>query len=71
MKKITLLLWLGVLVLTGCNKTPEPPTPFPEVDDANCDPGVIMKMVGKDRQQQFSDLCLRRGSYKVSPKRTY
>lgn len=69
--KILLIVAFAIIALNGCNNTPDLPADFPEVNDANCAPAAIKQINEKDRQQQFADLCFRRGSYKDSPTRTY
>jgi entry exclusion lipoprotein TrbK len=71
MTKILLVGAFAIITLAGCNKTPDLPADFPEVNDVNCAPDAIKRINDKDRQQLFADLCSRRGSYKDSPTRTY
>lgn len=65
-KVLTLALAALVAALVaGCGKQA-----MPEVNDENCE--HIAKIIkDKEMQQEFSGLCLRRGTFKPSPPKSY
>ncbi|MDF7677053.1 entry exclusion lipoprotein TrbK [Neisseriaceae bacterium ESL0693] len=69
--KILILAFIVTLValVTGCDNKSEK-QPFPEVNDENCAFQAV-KAMPQDQQQEFSSMCLRRGSYKSSPKKEW
>jgi entry exclusion lipoprotein TrbK len=65
---------LIVALIVGCGeKAVEPPTTqaLPEANDKNCTAETTEKLKDKAAQQEFSDRCFRRGTFKPSPKREW
>jgi len=65
---------LMLALIIGCGEKPvDPPTTqaLPEANDKNCTPEITAKLKGKAAQQEFSDRCFRRGTFKPSPKREW
>lgn len=63
MKYLTVLAF--VLVVCGCGKKTETKT-MPELNAENCKPENIEKIEPKEIREQFSDMCLRQGSFQPS-----
>ena len=62
MNKFTIPMLTGfLLATTGCDNTPPAPT-MPELNDANCQMGEIMKIQDKATRETFAGLCSRRPS---------
>ena len=65
---------LMMALIIGCGEKPaEQPTTqaLPEANDKNCTPEITAKLKDKAAQQEFSDRCFRRGTFKPSPKREW
>ncbi|WP_347990366.1 entry exclusion lipoprotein TrbK [Methylomonas sp. AM2-LC] len=74
--KYYILATLLVSLINGCSNDeatntniPKPNlTVMPEVNDENCQDGNIVKIEDKKIREDFAGLCIRRGSFKASPK---
>ena len=74
--KYYILATLLVSLINGCstddatstNTSTPKRTELPEVNDENCQDNNILKITDKKIREEFSGLCIRRGSFKPSPK---
>jgi entry exclusion lipoprotein TrbK len=75
-KRISSLALVTMLItlISACS-TEEPNTAtsiaIPEVNDENCMDKNIVKITDKKVREEFAGLCIRRGSFVASPKKTW
>lgn len=67
-KTVAIAMVMLLTTLAGCeSKEPEvDEQPLPEVNDQNCLPENIAKVIPDDVRERFASLCLRRSSFKPS-----
>lgn len=68
--KFCILATVMVALLNGCT-TDAPEPEIPEVNDENCKPEIIIKIENKQAREKFAGLCLRRGGFVPSPKKSW
>jgi entry exclusion lipoprotein TrbK len=75
-KNFILLIGL-IILLNGCSDestTPDITKPLPvmpEVNDKNCEDKNVALISDKKLREEFVGLCIRRGSFKASPKKAW
>lgn len=67
-KSITLLA--ALIQLAGCTPS-DPADSLPPVTAENCEPEAIAKIADRKARSQFTDLCVRRNTFRPSPKREW
>jgi len=75
-KQLSYLVLVTILItLIGACSKEEPSTStsiaIPEVSDENCMDKNIAKIADKKIREEFAGLCIRRGSFVASPKKSW
>ena len=71
-KQLTRMLLVALFVASGSACSPRAPkVELPIVNDENCKFENIKKIEDKDIREEFASMCIRRGSFKPSPKRSW
>lgn len=69
---VTMLITLiGACSKEEPNTTPTISIAIPEVNDENCMDKNIAKIADKKIREEFAGLCIRRGSFVASPKKSW
>ena len=63
-------LTLAIACVTACSPN-ETQKQLPAVNDENCKTENLQKMDDKEMRQELASLCIRRGTFKASPKREW
>ena len=65
-----IVLALAIACVTACSPN-ETRKQLPAVNDENCKTENLKKMEDKETRQELASLCIRRGTFKPSPKREW
>jgi entry exclusion lipoprotein TrbK len=57
-------------IICACSSDPQDEK-MPSVNDENCAPEGLAKIKDKGTRNQFQDMCVRRNTFKTSPKREW
>jgi entry exclusion lipoprotein TrbK len=61
---------LALIWVMACSPN-ETKKQLPAVNDENCKTENLTKMADKEQRQELASLCIRRGTFKPSPKREW
>ena len=66
-----ILAALVATVVSACSPQPSPGDEMAAVNEENCKPERIATIKDKGKRDRFEDLCVRRNTFKPSPKKTW
>jgi entry exclusion lipoprotein TrbK len=70
-RQTMILTTILAFLISACSPQPYAEEKMAAVNDENCKPESIAKIADKATRNQLADMCVRRGTFKPSPKRAW